>query len=252
MTERLVRVLETFTPTRTAQSVSEISRRADLPVSSGHRIVAELVAAGLLERGADRKIRVGLRLWELATRSSSMVTLRQAAHPYMERVQLRLRQHTQLVVLDDDEALCIERLSAPESGENLNRVAGRLPLHACSAGLVLLAFGDAELQSRVLGRTLRRLSPETITDPKSVSAILGEVRRRGYAIAPGYVSPVSTGVAVPVRSRPGTVIAALSVVLPRESSPEPAVLELRSAARGLAAAISRLPSDSTQAGSRLP
>ena len=54
--ERFVRVLETFTPERAAQSASEIGRRAGLPSSSAHRIVAELVATGLLERDEDRRV----------------------------------------------------------------------------------------------------------------------------------------------------------------------------------------------------
>jgi len=239
MTERLVRVLETFTPIRTAQTVSEIGRRASLPVSTAHRIVGDLVDAGLLERDADNRIHVGLRLWELATRSSSTLMLRQAALPYMERVQLRLKEHTQLAVLEEDEALCIERLSAPDSGENITRIAGRLPLHASSSGLVLLAFGGQELESRVLAKPLKRLSPETITDPDELSEKLAEIRRRGYVVAPGYLSRVSTGVAVPVRDQAGAAVAALSVVLPRSANPEPAVLELQSAARGIARAVAQ-------------
>ena len=48
VTDRLVRVLETFTPTRTVQTAAEIGRRAGLPGSSAHRIVGEQVDAGLL------------------------------------------------------------------------------------------------------------------------------------------------------------------------------------------------------------
>lgn len=237
MTDRLVRVLETFTPTCTAQTVSGIGRRADLPPSTAHRIVGDLLAAGLLERGPDAKVRVGVRLWELATRSSSALSLRQAALPFMERVQARLHEHTQLVVLEDEAALCIERLSAPDAGENITRIAGRLPLHASSSGLVLLAFADDGLRAHVLAGSLRRLAAETITDPAQLAAKLAEIRRVGYAVAPGYVSPVSTGVAVPVRDASGDVVAALSSVLPRGANPESAVLELTSAARGITRAI---------------
>ncbi len=233
LTERLVRVLETFSPTRTAQTVSEIGRRADLPPSTAHRIVTELVGSGLLERDDAGQVRVGRRLWELATRSSSTLALRQAALPFMERIQTRLREHTQLVVLEQDEALCIERLSAPGSGENITEIAGRLPLHAPSSGLVLLAFAADEIRDRVLSKPLRRLGPNTITDPTLLAQELNRVRADGYAVAPGYVSAVSTGVAVPIRDTSGAVVAALSVVLPRDANAAPALLELRAAARGI-------------------
>ncbi|MWB97223.1 IclR family transcriptional regulator [Agromyces seonyuensis] len=237
VTDRLVRVLSTFTPTRTVQTAAEIGRRADLPSSTAHRLVGELVDSGLLERDDDRRIRIGVKLWELATRSSHALRLRQAAMPSMERVQARIREHTQLAILEQDEALFLERLSGPESGSNVTRIAGRLPLHAASSGLVLLAFGDRELRERILAGPLVRTAAETLTDPAALRRKLAEVAALGYAVAPGYIEAVSTGVAVPVRDETGTVVAALSVVLRRDAVIEPALVELHRAAREIGAAL---------------
>lgn len=237
VTERFVRVLETFTPTRTAQTAAEIGRRAGLPSSSAHRIVSELVTSGLLERDDDRRVRIGMRLWELATRSSHALRLRQAALPFMERVQARVREHTQLAILEQDEALFLERLSGPESGSNVTRVAGRLPLHASSSGLVLLAFADRALQDRILAGPLRPLTRETPTDPVALRRKLDEVRTLGHAIAPGYIEEVSTGLAVPVHDETGATIAALSVVLPRDAQTEFALVELYRAGRDIERAL---------------
>ncbi|WP_040167908.1 IclR family transcriptional regulator [Microbacterium gorillae] len=233
VTDRLVRVLETFTPARTVQTTSEIGRRAGLPSSSAHRIVAELVAAGLLERDDERRVRIGMRLWELATRSSTALRLRQAAMPFMERVQARVREHTQLAILEQDEALFLERLSSPTSGANITQIAGRLPLHASSSGLLLLAYGGAELQDRVLAGPLRPLTRETLVDPVAVRRKLAEIRLAGHAVAPGYIEDVSTGVAVPIRDETDHVVAALSVILPREAKPDPALAELHRAAHDI-------------------
>jgi DNA-binding IclR family transcriptional regulator len=233
VTDRLVRVLETFTPTRTVQTTAEIGRRAGLPSSTAHRIVGELVEAGLLERDDERRVRIGMRLWELATRSSRALRLRQAALPFMERVQQRVREHTQLAILEQDEALFLERLSGPGSGSNVTRVAGRLPLHASSSGLVLLAFGEPELKERVLAGPLRPLTAATPSDAAAVRRKLAEIRTLGHCVAPGFIEEVSTGVAVPVRDETGRVIAALSVVLRREAPTEPAVIELHHAARDI-------------------
>jgi DNA-binding IclR family transcriptional regulator len=236
MTERIVRVLETFTAERSMQSASEIGRRAGLPSSTAHRIVDELVEAGLLERDDDRRVHLGMRLWELALRGSTALRLRQAALPYMERVQARIREHTQLAVLEQDEALFLERLSHPDAGANITRIAGRLPLHASSSGLILLAHAPSALRERVLAGPLRALAPETLTDAARLRRLLTEARRTGVVIAPGSIEAVSTGVAVPIRDA-GEVVAALSVVLPRDTPPEPAVAALREAAAGIEAAL---------------
>lgn len=236
MTERVVRVLETFSVERSVQTASEIGRRAGLPSSTAHRIVDELVATGLLDRDEDRRVRLGMRLWELALRGSRALRLRQAALPHMAHVQEAVREHTQLAVLEQGEALFVERLSHPDAGANVTRVAGRLPLHASSSGLVLLAFAPPGLRERVLASPLRALTPETVTDAARLRRMLTEIRRSGVAVAPGSIDRVSTGVAVPVRDA-GEVVAALSVVLPRRTPPEQAIAALRDAAAAIEAAL---------------
>ena len=238
VTDRVVRVLETFGPDRTVQTAAEIGRRAGLPSSTAHRLVAELVESGLLERDDDHRVQLGMRLWELALRGSRALRLRQAALPFMERVQARVREHTQLAVLEHDTALFLERLSHPDAGANITRIAGRLPLHASSSGLVLLAYSEADVQDRVLSAPLAALSEGTVTDAAALRRTLAGIRRSGFVVSPGSVEAVSTGVAVPVRDETGQVVAALSVVLPRETAPEVAVTELLRAARDVRAALS--------------
>ena len=237
MTGRLVRILETFTPTRTVQTVAEIGRRAGLPSSSAHRIVTELVTAGLLERDERGRIRVGMRLWELSTRSSHALRLRQVARPAMERVQAAVREHTQLAILEQGEALFLERLSHPAAGSNITRIAGRLPLYASSSGLVLLAYADRALRDDVLAGPLTALAPGTLVDAAALRRKLDEVRTLGHAVAPGYVEDAATGVAVPVFDGSGRVLAALSVVLPRGAATEAPLVLLRRAARDVEAAL---------------
>ena len=236
--DRLVRVLATFDAEHTVQSPSDISRRAGLPASTGHRLVGDLVSSGLLERDDEGRARVGMRLWELATRGSLALGLRQAALPAMEGVQAAVRQHTQLGVLDGEQVLFLERLSHPDAGANITRIAGRLPLHASSSGLVLLAAAAPALVDRVLARPLPRLAPETIDDPVALRRKLAEVRRLGHAVAPGSIEAVSTGVAVPIRDR-GKVVAALGVVLPRGEENDRVVAILREAATEIEKVLSR-------------
>jgi DNA-binding IclR family transcriptional regulator len=118
-------------------------------------------------------------------------------------VQSRIREHTQLAVPENDEALFLERLSHPRASANITRIAGRLPLHASSSVLVLLAYAPNELRQRVLTEPLKAVSPETVTDPGDLRRVLARIRRDGAAVAPGSVEAVSTGVAAPVRGRRG-------------------------------------------------
>lgn len=237
MLGRVVRIFEVFGSDTPALSVSELARRADLHVATASRMVERLVGYGWLQRDADRKVRIGVRLWELASRASPTLPLREAAMPYMEDLHAVVRHHTQLGVLEGDEVLFLERLSTRHAVINLTRIAGRLPLHASSLGEVLLAHAPAELQERVLNGPLPAYTPHTVTDPKVLRARLADIRRDGFAFCPGFIDERATGIAVPVRGPGGEVRAALGVVVPNDASARMLIPALRAAALGVGRAM---------------
>jgi DNA-binding IclR family transcriptional regulator len=107
--------------------------------------------------------------------------------PFMEDVHGVVGQHVQLGVREGTEVLVVERLSAPGAVANVTRIAGRLSLHASSAGLVLLAFAPADVQEAVLAGRLRRYTPRTITTARRLRTVLADVRRTGAVVCPGYI-----------------------------------------------------------------
>ncbi|MGY1693184.1 IclR family transcriptional regulator [Geodermatophilus sp. SYSU D00697] len=238
---RAVRILAAFSADEKELQVSEIARRTGLHVATASRLIAELVGHGLLERGADRQVRVGVRMWELASRASLTVSLREAAMPYLEDLHAVVGHHAQLGVRDGDDVLFVERLSARDAVINYSRIAGRLPLHISSSGLVLLAYGPPELQERILSRPLAQHTAATITDPDRLRATLADVRRQGFVVTPGHVHPDAAGVAVPVRNGLQEVVAALSVIVPNDGRAMTQVPALLAAARGVTRTLSAGP-----------
>ncbi|OMC39542.1 IclR family transcriptional regulator [Mycolicibacterium fortuitum] len=234
---RAIRVLAAFGPDETALTVSAIARRSDLHIATASRIVGELVSHGLLERGANREIRIGVRLWELAARASPTLTLHQAAMPFMADIHAVVNQHVQLGVLDGDDVLFIERLSARDAVINYSRIAGRLPLHASASGHVLLAYGTAELQDRILAGPLAPYTDQTITRPDVLRRALDDIAGRGYALLRGHIHPAAAGLAVPVSDPMNHVVAALSVIVPNDDHAAGNVPLLLAAARGIRRAL---------------
>lgn len=234
---RAARILEAFSQDEPALTVSEIARRSGLHVATASRLVAELVAHGFLSRDDDRKVRIGVRLWELVTRASPTLSLRDTAMPFMEGVHDVVGHHVQLGVRDGNDVLFLERLSAPSAVINYTRVAGRLPLHASSSGLVLLAHGPVSLRERILAGPLTTYTPQTPATPAQLRVILADVRQQGYAYCPGYVHEEALGIAAPVRGGDGTVLAALAVIVPNDASAQAVVPVVRTAARGISRAL---------------
>ncbi|MCW2683416.1 MAG: Transcriptional regulator, IclR family protein [Blastococcus sp.] len=230
---RAVRILESFTPDAPELTVTEVARRSGLHLATASRIIGQLVDHGLLSRGPDREVRVGMRMWELASRAAPTRSLRDAAMPYLEDLHAVVGHHAQLAVLDGDDVIFLERLSARDAVINYSRVAGRLPLHISSSGIVLMAYGPPELWNRVLARPLESRTPATITTPDRLRATLEQVRRQGYGLLAGHVHPDATGIAVPIRNGLGELVAALSVIVPNDDRALAAVPALLAAARGI-------------------
>lgn len=211
---RVVDVLESFDPNSQMLTVTQIARRTGLTAPTAHRLIGELLALGLLERGPNRTVHIGLRLWEVASAAPQAQGLRELAMPALEDLQAAVRQHTQLYVREGAETLLIERLSSRNAVPNFAKVGRRLPLHASSGGLVLLAYGGPELEREVLSGPLRRYTSATPVRPDQVQPLLASVRERGYIVCDGFIREGATGIAVPVRDGAGDAVSALAVVVP--------------------------------------
>lgn len=229
--QRMVKLLSVFDGEHPSKNVADIARRAGLPKTTAHRLIAEMVEERLLSRTEDGEVQLGVRLWELANRASTMTALREAALPYMEDVFAVVQQHTTLGVLDAGEMLYVERLGAHSSAVSIAKIAKRLPIYACSSGMVLLAYSPPSLQNEILALPAKRFTRGTITNAHELRTYLAETRRRGYAVMAGAIVPESTGIAVPIFGESNQVVAALNVIVPTgEDDPMVHVPPLRTAA----------------------
>lgn len=229
--DRVVRVIAAFPEGVSVLSLSELAIRAELPLTTAHRLVRQLARHGLLDVGSGGSVRLGLRLWELVNRNSPTLELRQAAMPFMEDIHQVLNQNVNLAVLDGWEALFVERLSRRGSVANRAQVAGRMPVHVSSAGLALMANQPGPVQADYVEKFT---DPTGRLTPGDLRALLGEAAHRGYAQLAGVVDPDTWGIAVPVMDRKKRTVAAIGVVVPlREMRLQALVPALQTAARGI-------------------
>jgi len=229
--DRVLRLLAAFPEGVTAIQLSELAARAQLPLTTAHRLVRQLAGHGLLDVGPGGSVSLGLRLWELANRNSPTLELRQAALPFMEDIQQVLNQNVNLAVLDGADVLFVERLSRRGSAVNRAQVAGRMPVHVSSAGLALMANQPRAVQDEYLDAFS---GPAGRLSPADLRALLDEAAHQGYAQLAGVVDPDTWGIAVPVLDRRKRAVAALGVVVPlREMRLQALVPALQTAARGI-------------------
>ena len=173
---RVSAVLGAFDDRRPRLRVSEISRRAGLPMSTTSRLVAEMVDYGLLERDGPA-LRLGVRLAEFGELAARQRGLRAIALPYMADLREATGHSVHLAVLEGTEAVYLDTLRSANSPRMPSEFGGRLPAHACAVGKAMLACGDLAAVDLVCGRPLTAVGPRTVTAPAALRRQLGQVRQ---------------------------------------------------------------------------
>ncbi|MGV2985043.1 IclR family transcriptional regulator [Microbacterium sp. AGC85] len=210
--DRAFRLLDAFSEERPLLRLSELAVRADVPISTALRLAQRLTRLGALERQADGRFAVGLKMLEYAALAPRGHGLRSAALPYMEDLHRATGQHVQLAVREKGEGVIVERLSAAHAGRVLYHVGGRFPLHGTGLGLVLLAHAREEFRTAYLSRPLV-LQPEGAdVDVVELRERLGDIRASGRATFSRPMPEPAKTVAAPVFGADGDCVAALSVV----------------------------------------
>jgi len=211
---KLLAIVDAFTHERAAFTVTELARRAGLPLTTTHRLVGELEQWGGLERGPDRRYRIGLRFVEVAALCPRGTGLRDVALPIMEDLYEACHQNVQLAVRAGTEGVYVERIAGRHAVPVLTKVGARWPLHATGVGLVLLAYAPPEVREEVLAAPLRTFTRYTIADAATLRRTIAEVRRSRYAVSDRQITDDAYSVAAPVFGPDGDCVAAVSLVVP--------------------------------------
>lgn len=210
--DRAFRLLDAFTGEEPKLTLTKLSERTGIPLSSALRLAQHLARLGALERQSDGGFTIGLRMLEYAALAPRGHGLRAIALPYMEDLHRATGQHVQLAVRANDEGVIVERLSAPGAGKVLYYVGGRVPLHGTGLGLVLLAHSRTEFQEAYLQRALF-LEPEHIpVQASDLRAQLHSVRKMGVAHMSRTLPEPAVSVGAPIFDRAESCIASISVV----------------------------------------
>lgn len=216
MIAKIAQIFSTFDSSE-PQSASTVARRTGIPLATTHRIMMELTAHRFLERDDTKRFSIGIGLWELGTRGSSKVSLRDIALPYMNDLQRLTQQHTQLAILDGTDVVYLAKLSARNSAVNITNVAERIPASICSPGLILAAFSSPEVKQKILEAPRKALTPRTVVDRDQLETLMSRAQQEELIEVSGWIHPDSTGISAPVRDSDGSVVAALCLILPADS-----------------------------------
>ncbi|BDG60128.1 IclR family transcriptional regulator [Caldinitratiruptor microaerophilus] len=226
-----------------AISLSEVSRKLNLPRSTAHALLTTLGARGYLHRRADGKFQLGLALVGLARRVIVDVDVRDVARPVMEQLVHTVRETVHLAVLDpeDFEVVYIEKIESPMPIVLASWVGKKNPAYCTAVGKSLLAWlPEPELQRFLDRGGWQQFTPNTRATREALESELRNVRAMGYSLDREEHHLGVRCVGAPIFDRAGRAVAALSVAGPAGRMPDDRIPELAQQVRAASQLISRL------------
>lgn len=211
MVERVTLIMDVFEGRTARLSLEEVARSTQLPRSTAHRILDQLVRLRWLEH-TGLGYGLGRRALGLGGGDGAYSRIREAAASRLHHLQIKTGLVVHLAVLDGAEVHYLDKVGGRFAAAVPSRVGGRAPAHSTALGKAMLAWLEPEdVEARAAGLT-GRLTRRTIADLGTLHQELNRVRRRhGLAFERGECFPDIACVAAAVRGPEGPV-AAISLV----------------------------------------
>lgn len=209
--ERALNILEAAAHRRDGLTNSEISRNLGIPKSSASYILRTLERRGYLRREPETgRYRLGLKILSLGGDAQANLDIADVALPFMRALVERIHMTVHLAVLDQGEAVYIEKVEAPGFFKVNTWVGRRMFLHSTSVGKCLLAWlPKHEVETLIKQQGLKKRTPKTITSVTKLLSDLEHVKLEGYAVDDEENSLGARCLGAPVSDVTGTVVAAL-------------------------------------------
>jgi IclR family pca regulon transcriptional regulator len=209
--ERGLSVIRAFDHEHSELTLSEVAAVTGVTRAVARRFLLTLESLGYV-RSDGRFFSLTAKVLELGYAYLSSLSLPEVAEPHLEDLVSEVNESSSVSVLDGHDVVYVARVPVSRIMTVSISVGTRFPAYATSMGRVLLAGMSEEELTAYLAAV--RMEPLTARTVSSVAALRGEVARartQGWALVNQELEEGLRALAVPIRDRSGTVVAALNV-----------------------------------------
>jgi DNA-binding IclR family transcriptional regulator len=177
--QRILAVLESFTPTRNSLKLQEIADRIKLPKATAFRIVRSLELAGYLIRCEDQRYCLSFRVTRLAGLVKSTLDIRTIARSVIVELGKRTRETVAIHTRVGRDRYCIDSYAGASSQlRSVLQPGEHLPLQLGSASKTLMAYIPAGELAPIVASAARA----TKRKQAELYAELEQIRKCGYCV----------------------------------------------------------------------
>lgn len=213
---RCFMILEAIAANQGEASLATLGKMLPIPHSTIHRILASLVQLGYVEQNQQNGYyRLGLKILTLSNTILEKLDLRKVGKKYLKELMQETGETANLVVLDGDEVVYIEKVESNAAVRFFSLIGRRAPVHTTGAGKILLSeMAQPDIIDILQRRGMPKLTSHSITSLPKFLDELAKVRKQGFALDDEECEIGARCIAAPVRNHKGRIIAAVSISAP--------------------------------------
>ena len=249
-TLRLVSLLEVIASKDQLISLHDLAEDTELPKATLHRMLAQLEAAGLLQRSGDgRRYRPAARLRRLAHSLLLNDLHHGAQHAVLRRLVDTLGESCNLTTLSGHEVVYLDRVETAAPLRFFLQAGSRVPVHCSASGKLFLSQMTAVQRRRLLAHApLQAYTPRTLTDLAALEREILLVKKLGYAIDHEEFLPglMCVAVLVPGHGQQARSHLCLAIQAPTVRLTPDKALKMLAPLQAAAASLSRIEADAAR------
>ena len=214
--DRAIAILDALAETSGEFGRVELANRLGLHKSTLLRLLIVLEQHRLIRKDPiERKYGLGMRLFELGSRTVAQMDVRRRAEPILRRLVQETGETAHVAILTGTEMLSLINVESPKKLRTPVTVGGLSPVHCTSVGKAVVAsLPEIEPDALLAKLSFKRFTRRTLVTRTAVIAELMRVRARGYAVDNEEIEDGLRCVGAPIRDYSGRVVAAMSIAGP--------------------------------------
>lgn len=207
--EKVLDILEFMAGQPDGLTQTEISTGLGRSIHEIYRILLLLEKRGYLVRTRSDRIRLSLKLFELAHMHPPVNRLIERALPIMRDLAANTDQSCHLAVLDDVKVMIALQVDSPLPMRYSVALGSRFPVMETSSGAVLLAGQPIQEREAAIARIVD--SGDAYGSRQEIEERFTKIGELGYEMHASLVVDACINISLPVCDHTGLVIAALTV-----------------------------------------
>jgi IclR family KDG regulon transcriptional repressor len=185
--------------------VTEISKKLGITKSSVSRILASLERLQWADQIVSEEYILGEKALEFSLSVLSGIDIRNISLPYLKELNNLTLETVGLIIRVDSEFICIDQIEGKNSVRHVLTIGSKQPLWKGCTGKAIMAYIEKEEIDSIISN-LKNASPLLLAsgqtfDPDKLLAELEEIKRTGFSISLGELTPVTAAIASPVFER---------------------------------------------------